>query len=1118
MPARALVVNDARTAASSASALDPAHSVVVDACAGSGKTWLLVSRILRLLLAGVEPGEILAITFTRQAAQEMTVRLHQWLRFLATAPDESVRMFLASRALPRDEIDAALVRGRALYEHVLVALPALTISTFHGWFLRLLGSAPLEAAALGNVSLLERTSVLLAQSWAQFEESCRRGSDREAARGLDFLFDRYGLNQTRLLLERFVRHRTDWWAYAGQGADATGRALARQAALLRFAPGTDVTEALFAQGAFIAEVRELCELLARNTAHEQACARQLAARLERNEHEAAFAALCQVLLTGKGERRKKKPAATQARRLGGTGEARYLDLCERLSTSVLEALEANAEQASYRANEAALIAGSALLAHYQRLKQDRQVVDFADIEWLAYELLVHAEHAVTMHCKLDNRYRHILLDEFQDTNPLQWLALKSWFDAAAQAGSTLGVFLVGDPKQAIFRFRRADARLFEAARDWLRHEHGATVYARDVSYRCAQAVLDAVNRVFGPEAAFAGFVPHRAFDRALPGRVEVLPLARNTAQNLTAAPVTLRDPLRSPRLVEEDTRRECEAQMLVGRLAEIVGRWRIADGPDHERPVRYGDIMILVRRRTHLQIYERALRHAGMPFVTSRQGGLLDTLEAADLIALLEFLVFPCDDLALAHALRSPIFGCTDDNLLRIAQAPGGDWWERLRGMLDAALDARLRRARDLLTDWLERADRLPVHDTLDGIYFEGDVLARYQAAVPAAMRTAVVANLNAFIQRALEVDSGRYPSLPRFIAELRELQNASPDEAPDEGNAANTHDAIRIMTVHGAKGLEAPIVWLLDTAAVRPAEQGFDVLVQWQPGEVAPHSFSLLTRSDERSPAQRRQLEDEARNAEREELNLLYVAMTRARQALFVSGSEARGVAGSWYARARGAVAAAAGGEDRPDATVSHGDELWSDAAANERQELPLARIVAAHDDPLRPAGRRHGWPASPEERYGTAFHLVMQRATGSAQADAGELARRLGLPLARIESMQAQAQRLMADPELARLFDSQRYLRALDEWPIMTSAGELRRVDRVVELRDEVWVLDYKTGGRAAVANTAREAEYRAQVEGYCTALRCVFPDKPVYGLILFADGSRIPIGGPQSRQRAC
>jgi ATP-dependent helicase/nuclease subunit A len=182
-----------------------------------------------------------------------------------------------------------------------------------------------------------------------------------------------------------------------------------------------------------------------------------------------------------------------------------------------------------------------------------------------------------MHFKLDSRYRHILLDEFQDTNPLQWLAFESWFDAALQADRAPVIFMVGDPKQAIFRFRRADARLFEAARDWLQSTQEAVVLSHDESRRCAQPVLDVVNRLFEAEPSYRPFVHHHAHDTGLAGRVEILPLARSEPDIATPAGAALRDPFQSPRAVEEDTRREREAGLLVARLAEIVGRWRIAD-------------------------------------------------------------------------------------------------------------------------------------------------------------------------------------------------------------------------------------------------------------------------------------------------------------------------------------------------------------------------------------------------------------------------------------------------------------------------------------------------------------------------------------------------------------
>ncbi|MCC6535266.1 MAG: UvrD-helicase domain-containing protein [Burkholderiales bacterium] len=1111
-------MNERAMHALAAHALDPARSVVVEACAGSGKTWLLVSRIVRLLLAGVAAGEILAITFTRHGAQEMAQRLREWLELLATADAASVREFLRVRALAPDEIEAAIERGRGLHEDVLRAQPGITITTFHSWYLQVLRSAPLDGGALGDVALTEQTSVLLEEAWELFAAACQRDPNVAATRALDALFRDCGLHNARSLLTRFVQHRADWWAYAGSGAGAVERMLASQRAGLSVAPETDMLAALFGDAACTADLREYAVCLAKGSPSDQEHGQALDAALSAATHALAWEQVWRVFFTDKGQPRKLKRTGVQVSRLGVAGQARFMALHERLTERLLAARGALAEQASYRANAAGLTAGAALLAHYQRLKSDRQVIDFADVEWLAFDLLSRSDQALSVQYKLDSRFRHILLDEFQDTNPLQWLALKAWFDAATQADARPHVFLVGDPKQAIYRFRRAEARLFDEARNWLHARHDATLLSQNVSRRCAQPILDIVNRLFGAEDRFVPFAAHAAHDPGLPGRVEVLALAKRAAQAPVPRPgpsgMPLRDPLVMPFAETSDLRREEEAALLVQRLREIVPGWVLAGETDSAaRSARYSDVMLLVRRRTHLQTYERALRHAGIPFTTARQGGLLDTLEANDLMALLEFLVSPFDDLKLAHALRSPIFAVTDDDLIAIARAPGRCWWERLQTMVAAAPAPALERARSLLARWLEQADRLPVHDQLDRIYCDGDIAARYDAAVPPAMRAAVAANLQAFIARALAVDAGRFPSLPRFIDELRELREAPVAEAPDEGRVDLAGDAVRILTVHGAKGLEAPIVWLLDSAAARNPRQGFDVLVDWPPAAAAPASFSLWTRPHALSTLQRRQLDEEALHDQREDLNLLYVAMTRARQVLIVSGCESRDHASSWYARVRGAVALAQGHADSdPGAALVYGADL----AARHASVSVAGRLISPPScTPSLPAsvptGQRRAALAGSGQRYGTAFHAVMEQLCANADSSVETLARRADVSPEEVRILAAQARRMMARPALARYFDTAAYRRAFNELPVIGASGELRRLDRVVEFDDEIWVLDYKTGRAEDIADSALEAQYRQQLVDYCALVRQAFAGKRVRGALLFTDGGYYEVETP-------
>ncbi len=1109
-------------------ALDPGRSVVVEAVAGSGKTWLLVSRIVRLLLAGVEPSEIVAITFTRKAAQEMAGRLRNWLYLLATADEAQAREFLLQREIPEAELAAALGRARLLYERFLTAQPPITITTFHSWFLQLLKRAPLEAGALGDVNLAEQTGALVDDAWERFGGQIQREPQSTQAQALDRLFRDYGLDSTRRLLGNFLLRRADWWAYTlGQG-DPAGWALERIAAGMDCEPGTDVIGTLMADEALRLALAELVNLLERNTPTDVQLAAAYITVEDSDDAQSWFGAVKTLLLTGSGTLRARKPSGAQAKRLGAPGEARCLELHATLGERVLGACAQLTDQACYRANAAALTCGVALLDAYQTVKAERQMIDYGDIEWHAYRLISVSDHAVYMHYKLDSRYRHILLDEFQDTNPLQWLTLKSWFAAAAEADARPVVFLVGDPKQSIYRFRRAEARLFMDAAAYLRDEFGAPKVLQQQSRRCAPAVIAIVNQLFSAEPEFSGYEPHTAH-AAKPGRVEVLPLIRKAASGVTAmtadsgmdgatpaaAGIALRNPLERALEVELDRRREDEAQQLAQRIGLIVECWRIADDESGSRmrPARYRDIMILVKRRTHLAIYEQSLRAAGIPFITSRQGGLLATLEAQDMVALLEFIVSPFADLKLAHVLRSPIFGCTDEDLITLVQAPGDRWWDRLGHLVTQSQSSpAVSRAHALLTGWLAQSDGLPVHDQLDRIYFEGDVMRRYAAAVPRAMRDPVLANLQAFMQRALDTDAGRYPSLPRFLHEVMDLSDASAQEAPDEGIVGDAGDAVRIYTVHGAKGLEAPIVWLLDAAAGQEPGNAYDVMVDWPPEAAAPTHFSLCTKKAEQSTAQQALEQCEAVLVRREELNLLYVAMTRAQQALIVSGCDGKGLEDSWYEKVRSAVRAADGagalGDDVALA-AAYGDSLEDgtcEADAPDASAIVRAGPEAPADPRLNralPTGVRREAIAGRGQSYGTRFHRLMERYTLAGDGhDREAIQRELGLTEREFRVMSDSAARLLSEPALRRFFDPAQHERAANELAYVDASGEVRRIDRLVEFADEVWVLDYKTG--EPTRDPALMASYEEQMQAYAAAVESMFPDKAVKAMLIFSSGA--------------
>src|SRR5581483_8222548 len=338
-------------------------------------------------------------------------------------------------------------------------------------------------------------------------------------------------------------------------------------------------------------------------------------------------------------------------------------------------------------------------------------------------------------------------------------------------------------------------------------------------------------------------------------------------------------------IVAEDERHRREGGLIAARIKSLVGT--TVESGSAARPLAYHDVVILLRDRTHAAAYETALRAADIPYVGADRGAFTRCLEIRDLVHLLTLLSSPNDDVALASVLRSPIFAATDHDLAALAAVePTLTWYQRLLQIEGHAVDGALGRARRLLPGWKALADRIPVHDLLDRIYYEADVVARYESAAPPHLKTRVVANLHRLLTLALDVDSGRFPSLTRFLNRLAVLTADDSDAAGllvDENRGA-----VRIMTIHAAKGLEAPVVFLANAAqALGPRDRGMRALVEWPTEDPCPRHFHLIGNKDTLDDVSRAVLARHELAARREEANLLYVALTRAKQALYVSGCE---------------------------------------------------------------------------------------------------------------------------------------------------------------------------------------------------------------------------------------
>ncbi|WP_199724729.1 UvrD-helicase domain-containing protein [Noviherbaspirillum saxi] len=1076
------------TASFTSMACDPMRSVVVEACAGSGKTWLLVARMLRLLLAGAEPAELLAITFTRKAAQEMRERLMQLLHDLALHPADAVSVLLLERGVSEHDLPRLLPMARGLYERVLASPHSLSIDTFHSWFARLVQIAPLSSGVPHGYTLTESTGELMRSAYSRFMQALTDEENEHIKSALMQLYQMVGDWNARRLLDAFVDKRAEWWASTQQSEEAPIEWLRD------LCGGDGISDArlsVWEDDKLRARLLNVSWLLGQGAKRNQERAVAIESALTAGASIEGFEQLLMQFCDDKGNprgndhRRGKLLTALEAH-IGPDGCNVFEEEFAALAETFLQLQRRSCERQVLALNEALFIVGPAYLEHYQAAKAEQRVFDFSDLEWQAYRLLTDNDHAAYLQSRLDARYRHILLDEFQDTNPLQWSIVQAWLNAYGDDEQKPSVFVVGDPKQSIYRFRRAEPRVFTAARDMLATQ-GASVLRTNQTRRNAAVIVDVLNTGFIGNPIYA---PQTTLG-AEGGTVWRLPLIRNEAEAPVAAGgFTLRDPLTEAREEEEDARRVDEgsavARAIQAAMAELAA--------SQERPAKWSDVMLLVKKRSYLSAYESALRAAGIPFVSDKRGGLLESLEVADLIALLSFLITPGDNRAIAHVLKSPIFSASDDDLIVLAQRPEPTWWRRLLAAAPTASQA-LQRAVLLLEQWLAAAPRLPVHDLLDLIAHQGELIARYAQAAPPIVRAQVLGNIDAFIELALNLDAGRYPSLPKFIEAVRLLRRGAENEAPDEASVDSAVDAVRILTIHSAKGLEAPIVVLVDANHSEPARDDAGILCDWPQHANAPTHFSCFGRKAERGAARDPLFAAEETFKQQEDWNLLYVAATRAKQILIVSGvAGTRGALddgcyeGSWYHRLQAVP------EVVPEVTGS----VRAQAASMETEFL-----LALFEPPTLPGASRPPQQFSNQAiEEGLALHALLERMTSGRDwplslPDTRQLARWLRCTPAIAAIVRDQAKCILSHPALERFFNPAHFHAAYNELEIITS-DQVMRFDRAVISSDEVWILDYKRD-----LLDAERAGYQGQLERYRRAAEEVFPGKVLRAALITADG---------------
>ncbi len=1091
-------------------ACDPRRSVAVEACAGAGKTWMLVSRIVRALLDGAQPHEILAITFTRKAAGEMRHRLDEWLTEFAQATPAQLEQELISRGISPIPASNGHEALRNLYQTVLQSGRPVQIRTFHSWFAALLRTAPLSVLQqLGlpaQYNLLEDDAEAVSQVWRRFHAAVAADPGRRA--DFNALVQEHGRFQSAKALAAALSRRVEFTLADEHGVvDRSVLPFEVQfPALAGLAQPQDWLQARLAARTLLLEAAQA--LGRANAPTFAAKGRELAQAVS----DLDFAGVLDALLTQKGEPRKfnDKLAGIDAVRAAQAEVQLVQGACRQHSAWL------------YQQRMARLV--RLLLQEFAALKRERGWVDMNDVERAAQVMLSSEVLSGWVQERLDARIRHLLIDEFQDTNPLQWQALHAWLSGYVGSGGGAGtpsVFIVGDPKQSIYRFRRAEPQVFRAAQAFVRQGLGGDLLSCDHTRRNAQGVIEAVNTVMGAAQAagsYEGFRAHTT-ESGVPGAVLALPQIGREAGGpadegvLDSDPLAWRDSLCTPRHLPEETLRtlECRqaAHWLTGRIAAgLLPR----------------NIMVLSRRRDRLAVMQDELRQRHIATQQPEKNDLADAPEVQDVVALLDVLVSTSHDLSLARALKSPLFGLDDDALValallrRVPEHAGTSWFDLLQQ--PALLPTpELRQAGAELLRYKGWLDTLPPHDALDAIYHHGDVLARFAAAAPAPLRGVVLARLRALLSAAMGLDGGRYLTPYALVRALRR----GGIRAPVTADA----DAVRLLTIHGAKGLEAELVLMLDTDAPASRADTMGLLVDW-PGE-SPVPRKLVFLASETSPPPCAQLTLAAEQAERsrEELNTLYVAMTRARTQLVISSVQPfRVAAGSAWQRISPLAQPAMAGywpEDGVEAANGAADGLAAPAAAGNpllapffMLDLPLPSVKRSQDamdiEAVKPLAE-----ATPESRIGQAMHWLLE--TGglamdpvsalSGPAGAVQLARAaqtFELSAGQVAQAAALAQAILRG-EGAWAWDA-----AVLDWQgnevELMHRGRLLRLDRLVyrvapPQAAGWWVLDYKSA-----VTPEQQPALRTQMRQYRAAVQAVYPGQAVTVAFLTGDGRQVVI----------
>jgi ATP-dependent helicase/nuclease subunit A len=1121
-------------------ASDPSYSVWVTASAGSGKTTVLVGRILRLLLPspdlsreGVPAHRILAITYTRAAAAHMQNKVQERLSQWAVCDEATLRADLAQliNAEPSEDFVQA---ARRLFAKILEQAQGIQIHTIHAFCQSVLGRFPLEAKLTPGFQVMDDADAkrLLRSS---IHSVLTQNNTPALQQAIQLLSPAIELDSLSTHISEILENQSqlDIWVKPTDTIETVTARLAQ-----RFPPPRD-WKVLIDVTAFRAMIRPL----ETDNKTNQAIAQNLAAALEDINRDSFFSHLCNAVLKQDNNPRALNGIAKK--------DIQIFDTLTQLQDICVSYLDEKNLQEQISATGALFYMAHICEKEYTQAKRQRAALDYDDLITKTHELL-HATSISWIHYKLDQGIDHILVDEAQDTSPAQWdiiLRLMDDFFTDSTAQRPYGprsVFVVGDPKQSIYSFRGADPARFSQLRHILRDKitqaaaNSSTItpwqeidFTR--SFRTVPLILDLVDRCFDgePQRAALGLsqplqhISHRSGDG---GSIEILPpflLPTPHSKKSDGWVITLRDAALDATTTSQSIL--LYARNIAARIDMMIRNPDIIPGLN--RPVTAGDILILFETRTALTTaIIRALKEKNIPVSGIDRLTLTDHIAVQDILTALSFACLPHDDMALACLLKSPFIGWSEDQLFALAhkRAPGANLWSQIR------------HNHPDLTLWLEQlinwADTLTPYAFLEQLLNSRPAASLYKSGLHALLARLghdALDPVHELLNTALAFESGDVRTCRRFLTQLRRGRVEIKRDMDD------AREEVRIMTLHAAKGLEAPVVIIPDSITSKNTIKPPRLLWGGDHNPLPAPLWAVRSGDTCQVFRQSRHLEEEKLKAEKQ--RLLYVGLTRGRDILIIGGKQNEDpkpaaclhIAHSWYKQIEQAALIINPSAQDPESgsiklttpqkavpktqpvgiTISQRPALpvWVD------QKVSAETLVIKRLRPSQMGTTPHGLsPAMVlgQDRFlrGKITHKLFQLLPNYAPEHAESIATsfvhkyRHHLTDSVRDEIVRETLAVLRDPDFAPVFGPKSRAEVPISGRVSRDVVITGQIDRLVVLPNRILVVDFKTNRPSPASVAAIPDSYRAQLQAYVTLLQRIYPDKPIDAALLWTDTARL------------